>query len=171
MSDLKEIKSLLESEPDHPEQLDLLWSAYIDTKNIQFVRKIISVLDWSDCVRTCMETWLRDTERPEYLRYQQRTIDWLFPIDYGDKKINGPLDLDIHVALLARDGRLKFEDLPISLTEEEMIRLAMKSAALWSLLSMSQQDSRVASVCKKEAFCKGGAARVLLENAGLSEAN
>jgi len=171
MSNLKEIKSLLKSEPDHPEQLDLLWSAYAETENHQFVTKIISVLDWRDCVRERMETWLRGTERSEHLRYEQRTVEWLFPIDYGDKKINGPLDLDILVALLARDGRLRFEDLPISLTDEEMVRLSMKSAALWSLLSMSKQDSRVANVCKNEAVHDGGAARILLENAGMSEAD
>ena len=88
-----------------------------------------------------------------------------YPIDYGLRTIDGPVDLDLHVALLARNGKLRFDELPIPLTSQELVRLSMKSAALWSLLSMAQQHDIVALVCDQESKKPGGTARQHLGNA------
>lgn len=66
------------------------------------------------------------------------------------------------MALLAKNGKLKFAELPIEIPMEDLIRLSMKSAALWSLLSMSEQDSQVAEICERKAQIVGSAARSLL---------
>ena len=76
--------------------------------------------------------------------------------------IDGLVDLDLHVALLARSGNLKFDDLPVHLSSEELLRLAMKSAALWSLKSFAQRNQIVARLCHEESKKPGGAARLRL---------
>jgi hypothetical protein len=150
---------LLDSPLDHPRILDELWSAYIETKNIEFVQRIISVLDLSDRVRERLNTWLQQTTLREYSRYQQQLAKWSFPIDFTNRSVGGPVDMDLHVALLAKRGQLKFSELPVQIPMEDQIHLAMKSAALWSLLSMSREDPNVADICRRESRIVGGVAR------------
>jgi len=153
---------LLDADLNHPETLDQIWSAYMETKNVHFVMKIVSVLDWRDRVREHLEAWLQQTSSTEYFEYHQRLADWMFPIDYDNRTIEKPLDLDLHVALLAKNGQLKFDELPVQLSREVLICLSMKSAALWSLVSISKDDIQVSEICKREALKKGGVARTHL---------
>jgi hypothetical protein len=152
---------------ESPEILDCLWKEFIDSGDVASVLRIVSVLDWDDRVRSRLQSWLCEI-RPEmwakapYRDYQELLIRCYFPIDYNRQSIGGPLDLDLHVALLARDGRMKFAELPISLSPQEVVGLAMKSAALWSLLSMAKQHENVALVCEQESKKPGGAARLHL---------
>jgi len=155
-------KTLLDADLDHPEILDQLWSAYMETKNVHFVMKVVSVLDWPDRVRESLEAWLQQASSEEHLEYHQRLADWMFPIEYDNRTIEKPLDLDLHVALLAKNGQLKFDELPVQLPMEVLISLSMKSAALWSLLAISRDDAQVAEICKKESRKKGGVARTHL---------
>jgi hypothetical protein len=57
---------------------------------------------------------------------------------------------------------LKFAQLPFELTPKELVHLAMKSAALWSLKSMAKQDAIVAAICDQESGVSGGASRLHL---------
>lgn len=86
----------------------------------------------------------------------------MFPVDYEERSISGPLDLDLHVAILARNGKLKFNQLPYSSTQSEIVHLAMKSAALWSLLSLAEQSEVVASFCSEASKKFGEPARLHL---------
>jgi hypothetical protein len=152
---------------DDPEVLDRLWGEFIDTGDEAAVRRIVSVLDWDDLVRIRLQAWLSGI-RPEswstapHRDYQQLLVACCFPIDYDNRSVDGPVDLDIHVALLARSHKLKFADLPIPLSPKELVRLAMKSAALWSLLAMAKQHEVVAQICETESKRSGGAARLHL---------
>ena len=154
----------------HPEILDSLWAEFKKSGNVAAVLRIVSVLDWEDRVRNRLDSWLREI-RPEmwavapYRDYRQLLIRCYFPIDYDKRSIGGPLDLDLHVALLARKGKLKFAELPVSLSTQELVRLTIKSAALWSLLSMAQQNTVVALLCEQESKNSGGAARLHLGKA------
>jgi hypothetical protein len=162
--------SLLCTPVDNPEIIDRLWSEFNNTGNVAAVHRIVSILDWDDSIRDRLQSWLSEI-RPEmwstapYKDYQQLFIRCCFPIDYEQRSIDGPVDLDLHVALLARNGKLKFDELPITLTSQELVRLSMKSAALWSLLSMAQQHDIVALVCDQETKKPGGAARLHLGSA------
>jgi hypothetical protein len=97
--------------------------------------------------------------------YQRLLVQGGFPIDYDQGSIDAPLDLDLHVALLARKGQLEYDQLPVALTYKEVKRTAMKSAALWSLLSMAEQHEAVANFCEEESHKPGGAARLHLGSA------
>jgi hypothetical protein len=148
----------------HPAVLDLLWAEFGVSGDLTCVQRVVSVLDWEDGVRRRLQEWLDgagsvDWEQAPYCDYRQTFVRCVFPIKYDSRSIDGPVDLDLQVALLLRRGRLKVETLPIELTTEELLHLAMKSAALWSLRSFARTDAEVARLCAEEAIKPGGAAR------------
>jgi hypothetical protein len=160
---------LLAAPVDSPEALDRLWSHFSESGDAAAVRRIVSVLDGEDVVRERLQTWLAKTpnvnwEEAPYREYRQLLIRCSFPIDYEKRSITGPVDLDLLVALWARNGELKFDELPVQLSSEDVVHLAMKSAALWSLQSFAQQNQVVARLCNEESLKPGGAARPLLAN-------
>jgi len=161
--------SLLEMPIDSPESLDLLWAHFIATENEKVIARIASVLDWKDVTRQRLQTWLANVPSESWAeepnsQYREMFIRCYFPINYEEGTIDGPVDLDLHVALLAHNGQLKFNQLPVHLTQDELFHLAMKSAALWSLTSMAQQNQVVARLCIDESKIPGGAARLHLAN-------
>ncbi len=159
-----EITSLLSIPIDSAEKMDQLWCAYEETGNPEYVRRVISILDWDDKVRDLMEAWLQIVTPEEFERFLPKFVAWVFPMQPEYRTIDGPLDLDLQVALLAQDGKLKFEELPVKIPKPDLVRLAMKSAAIWSLISMSRQNPEVSKICQKESKIAGGAARLLLAN-------
>jgi hypothetical protein len=167
--DALEQDAMLTMPIDGPEVLDRLWSYFTKCGDTTAVHRIVSVLDWEDIVRARLQTWLAKT-RPEmwaeaaYRKYQQTLIRCSFPIDYEKRVVDGPVDLDLHVALLARSGELTFEELPVHLSPQDIMHLAMKSAALWSLRSVAERNPVVARLCHEESKKLGGAARVHLAN-------
>lgn len=161
----EERTSLLSMPIDSPEKMDQLWFAYEETGNPEYVRRVISILDWDDKVRVLMEAWFQTVTPEEFERFLPKFAAWMFPMQPEDRTIDGPLDLDLQVALLARDGKLKLEELPVEIPKSDLVRLSMKSAAIWSLASMSKQNPEVSKICQKESKIAGGAARLLLANA------
>ena len=153
--------NLLNSDLTEPAMLDQLWEAYINTKNTDFVLKIISVLDWEDNARKYLEAWVKNAPLSELTQYIQKLSDWFIPVNPINRTIDGPVDLDIHIALLALNEELNLNELPVQIPQEGLIKLTMKNAALWSL-SMSQQHPEVAEICNRESQVAGGASRIHL---------
>ena len=157
------------NEGSSPEVLDQLWQHFSVTGDVDVLHQIASVLDWKDIVRLRLQEWLETTspncwtEEP-YRSYRETFIRCVFPVNYEKRLVGGPVDLDLHVALAARNGDLKFIELPFQLTHHELVRLAMKSAAVWSLNSMARQNEVVATFCREASKKVGGAARPLLSN-------
>jgi len=164
-------KDLVNSPIDSPEIIDQLWLAYDKTKDKQFILKIISILDWEDRIRKQLETWFKEIDQEERIKYQVQLSNWMFPMNYNNLTIDEPVDIDLHVAILARNGHLKFNELPIQVPPENLVRAAMKSAATWSLLSMSEQDQYVALICSEESKIMGGAARMHLSKVKTNDNN
>lgn len=75
MSQKDKYQKLLDSALDHPQVLDQLWSAYIETNNTEFILKIVSVLDWEDRVRDHLDTWLQQTSLEVFSNYHQKFVD------------------------------------------------------------------------------------------------
>jgi hypothetical protein len=152
------------------EVLDHLWSYYSASGDERAVRRIASVLDWEDLTRVRLQAWLATTHPAVWIEepfraYRSLLLQWTIPIDYENRSIDGPVDLDLHIALLARSGQLEFEQLPVALAPQELLGAAMKSAALWSLRSFAERDPLVARICQEESHKSGGAARQLLVTA------
>lgn len=147
--------------------LDLLWAEFFVSGEAVPVLRIISVLDGEDLVRERLAHWLRMQisgfwGRRRIEKLKPMFVRCVFPIDYEHGSIEEGVDLDVHVAVNARSGNLKFSELPFELSQAECVRLAVKSAALWSLRANAAVHERVAEICAVEATRQGGCARQLL---------
>lgn len=153
--------------PPGPEELDLLWTEFFVTGDLASVRRLIGVLDEPDLVRERLTAWLQHigigpeggTEFMKYLPLLQRLA---IPVVFSESRIEGPVDLDLTVAVTARNGQLKFDELPFTLSQAELVRIAAKGAAIWSLRALAPHHERIAALCRDEAKEPGGAARALL---------
>jgi len=170
ISNRPELTNPLEITIAYPEDLDLLWAEFFVTGNKTALQHLVAVLDWKDVVREKLDKWLQN-DRPRFIGVEKRKETeaflhkCLYPIDFDKKIIDGPVDLDIHTALNALEGNLKFDQLPIELSDEDVIRLSMKSAVVWSFNSNADRNEIVARFCEVEAVRAGGAGRLLLAKA------
>jgi len=156
--------------PPAPDEMDLLWVEFFATGNLAPLLRIIGVLDEPDVVRAALTQWLLETGTGFFGKRKLATFAPVFarcgiPVRLESFDIDGPLDLDLSVALAARAGHLKFSELPVPLSQAEAIRIAAKSAAVWSLKANSEAHAPVARLCELEATKPGGAARLLLSRA------
>lgn len=148
--------------PPGPEELDLLWTEFFVTGDLAPVRRVLGVLDEPDLVRARLTAWLKVTDEETFRKYVPLFQRVAFPIVFEESRIEPFVDLDLSVALAARSGQLKFDELPFELAPSEVIRIAAKSAAVWSLRAIASQHKIIAKFCADEAMKPGGASRVLL---------
>jgi hypothetical protein len=153
--------------PPAPEEMDLLWVEFFVTGNLAPLLRIVAILDEPDVVRAKLTRWLRETGSGFFGKRKLRSFAPVFarcgiPVRLESLDIDGPLDVDLSVALAARAGQLKFVELPVPLSEAEAIRIVAKSAAIWSLKANAKAHPPVARLCELEATKPGGAARSLL---------
>jgi hypothetical protein len=156
--------------PPAPEEMDLLWVEFFVTGNLAPLLRIVAILDEPDVVRAKLTGWLRETGTGFFGKRKLATFVPVFarcgiPVQLESLDIGGPLDVDLSVALAARARQLKFVELPVPLTEAELIRIAAKSAAVWSLKVNAKAHALVARLCELEATKQGGAGRLLLAEA------
>jgi hypothetical protein len=153
--------------PPAPEEMDLLWVEFFTTGDLAPVLRIIGILDEPDVVRAKLSQWLRETGvgffgKRKVARFVPVFARCMIPVRPKSMDIDGPLDLDLSVALAAKARKLKFAELPVPLSEAEALRIAAKSAAVWSLKANAAAHPSVARLCELEATKQGGAARLLL---------
>ena len=135
--------------------------------NLAPVLRIVGVLDEPDLVRAKLAQWLREMGtgffgKRTLGRFAPVFARCMIPVRLEARAIDGPLDVDLSVALAARAGKLKFAELPVPLSGAELLRIAAKSAAVWSLRANAAVHVRVAELCEIEATKQGGAARAHL---------
>ncbi len=153
--------------PPVPEEMDLLWVEFFVTGSVEPVLRIVRILDEPDLTRTRLTQWLKDTGTGFFGKRKRAGYVPVFarcriPVLLEASDIDGPLDIDLSVALAARAGHLKFAELPIPLSPAEVVRIAAKSAAVWSLKANAATHPLVKELCSVEAKKPGGAARSLL---------
>ena len=130
--------------PPRIEDLDLLWVEFFITGSLAPVLRIIGVLDEPDVVRAKLSEWLKETGRGFFgkrtlARFLPVLARCAIPIRLQSLDIGGPLDVDLSVALTAKAGQLKFAELPVELSQAELLRIVAKSAAIWSLRATRQR--------------------------------
>jgi hypothetical protein len=153
--------------PPTPEEMDLLWVEFFVTGSTKPVLRLVRILDEPDLARARLTQWLKETGtgffgKRKLARFLPVFARCMIPVVVEARAIDGPLDVDLSIALAARAGRLKFAELPIPLSQSELVRIAAKSAAVWSLNANAVTHQPVKEVCAVEATRPGGAARVLL---------
>lgn len=153
--------------PPDPEEMDLLWVEFFTTGDLAPVLRIIGILDEPDVVRAKLSQWLRETSvgffgKRKVARFVPVFARCMIPVRLESMDIDGPLDVDLSVALAAKARKLKFAELPVPISEAEALRIAAKSAAIWSLRANAAGHPSVARLCALEATKQGGAARLHL---------
>lgn len=154
---------------DGPQSLDLLWAEFFVTGADAPLDAILRTLDGDDVVRGRLVAWLQ--ERSWFGGAKRRacvaelaSVGLELALDPPAIVTEG--DLDCRVFSLAERGIAIFRMLPFQLTEAELIRVATKASAVWSLRLNASSHARVAETCRREATTPGGPARRLLESAG-----
>jgi hypothetical protein len=164
-----------------PPDLDAHWAEFLLTGDPRPVVRLIDVLEWPDRVRARMEEWLAQPAR-WFGRSKPRIAERLarltpIVLDAASTAILTEGDLDC-AALL--DGlaqrphdsmKAVLEALPFRLDPPELLTVATKGSALWSLASNARQHPLVRETCRSEAGRRSGKARVLLERITLAAAS
>jgi hypothetical protein len=143
--------------------LDLLWGEFFVTGQAAPIERIFSILDSDDRVRQRLEVWLRET--PLFGRSRRRAAAAALTsagvvVDLERKVIVSTGDLDCLCCSIAEQRVPIFKILPFELTSAELIALAVKGTALWSLRLNARDHEKVAEVCRIEAQRPGGLARL-----------
>jgi hypothetical protein len=149
---------------ERPESLDLLWAEFFVTGQAEPVERIFTTLDGNDRVRERLTTWL--AERALFGGAKRRASAELLAaagivVDLERRTIVTAGDLDCLCFAIAEQRVPIFKMLPFELTPEEVMTLATKASALWSLRLNARDHDKVAEVCRVWAQRPGGPARRL----------
>ncbi len=145
------------TEPPH---LDMLWAEFLATGRVDAVMRLVGLLDGADRVRAHLEAWL--AERRWFGGGQRRARAAALAavgldVDLDARVIRTEGDLDLRVWRAAERSVPVFPVL--ALPEAEVMGLALKGTALWSLRLNARDHAAVAAVCRIEAERPGGAGR------------
>jgi len=156
-----------------PRDPDLHWAEFLLTGDHRPVVRLIDVLEWPDLLRERLVAWLHTPkkifERSRAAAAKRIADATGIRIDVEQRAILSSEDLDCALTL---DGLVKrnadslkaaFDSLPFRFEAEPLMRIALKSAALWSLASNAGQHALVNDVCAREAARRSGTTRRALE--------
>jgi len=159
---LRSLPDVLAIPVDRPEILDLLWAEFFATGRRSPLLRIVSALDARDVVRTKLEAWLAErswVNGPKRNEIASALAQVGLVVDLAQCTVVTAGDLDVLCFSIA-DQQIKiFPMLPFDLTEPEILHIAMKGSALWSLRLNASTHALVAEVCRAEAAKPGGLAR------------
>jgi len=149
---------------ERPENLDLLWGEFFVTGQAEPIERIFTTLDREDRVRQRLQHWLQQTSLfgGSKRRAAASTLASAgVVVDLERKAIVSTGDLDCMCFSIAEQRVPIFKMLPFELTHVEVMTLATKGAALWSLRLNARDHEKVAEVCRIESRRPGGPARLL----------
>lgn len=156
-----------------PHDLDHHWVEFFLTGAEAPVVRLIEVLEWPDLVRTRLEAWL--LEKPSLFDFSRKGVaEHLERVagircDLEARAVMTQGDLDCHCLQdgIRRRTREAIQQtltaLPFKLAPEELLRVAMKASALWSIGSNAQQHRKVLELCTREVGRRTGTTRQALE--------
>lgn len=144
---------------DKYDPLDFFWIDFFVTGDKEPVIKLIEILSWKDLLREKLNDWISAKQNPSEISKLERLLNMMeFNADLRNRKIGFVGDLDcLYSANLQDSGSAHERSKPgveirkiLNLTEEDLIYMATKGAAMWSLQSNAQQHARVLEICKEE---------------------
>ncbi len=156
----------LPTTPANPQDLDLCWGEFLVTGSLEVVKRIIAVLDGKDLVRSLIDESLL---APDAAAIRLTDAQWHSFHELGiligtseampHPHVGVPGDVD----LLIWWGLQKKHEASVllvrQLSQDHVLHLATKGAALWSLRSNAEQHPSVKGLCDAEAAVAGGAGR------------
>ncbi|MBZ0237727.1 MAG: hypothetical protein K8M05_35765 [Deltaproteobacteria bacterium] len=155
---------------ERPEILDMLWADFFVTGEAAPIERIFGVLDGEDRVRSRLEAWLRERSLlgGSKRRLTASTLASVgLVVDLDREVIVTDGDLDCLCFRIAEQRVPIFSMLPFELTGDDLMALATKGSAVWSLRLNASAHETVAEICRAEAQRPGGPGRRLaLEPSG-----
>ena len=140
--------------------LDILWAEFFVTGNKEPILKIIDTLGWPDRFKSRLLDW----SVKKHSNNEKRVLDRLLNqetrmnVDLDRMNIKDMTDLDcLFSAQLQfrqpdkkrRESIKKLRNI-LNITDEDILYMVVKGAALWSLQSNAQQHPKVLEYCKQE---------------------
>ena len=149
---------------ERPETLDLLWAEFFVTGEPAAVERIFTALDDVDHVRRRLDAWL--AEKALFGKAKRRETAAALAsaglvVDLERRVIVSAGDLDCLCFAIAEKRVPIFKLLPFELPPAELMRLATKASAVWSLRLNARDHERAAAIVAAQAQRAGGPARRL----------
>jgi len=155
--------------------LDVRWSEFLATGEARPVQEIIAVLCWEDRLRARIEAWLGERKAMDFVlgpaRRRAQLAEKLKPLgvtlDDDHLAVRSAVDLDCDTILrgvtVAPDKvKLLQQTLPAPLGQPELLYMATKTAALWSLASNAARHPPVLDACVDAQRRAAGPSRLSL---------
>lgn len=140
--------------------LDYLWAEFFATGNSVAITQIISVLSWKDVVREKLQNWLYNKHSKAEVRKLERLLvqEMGVEIDFENSLILSRDDLDCIYSNFANNsggpGQVSKSAVEIrkilGISDEELMPVVVKGAAMWSLIMNSEQHDKVYQICQSE---------------------
>jgi hypothetical protein len=159
----------LDKEVKDAGDLDFLWAEFMITGDEKAIQKIISVLDWQDRFRNKLSDYLKSpvaiSEKEEITNILDK--DFSLRCNTPAQAIVSSEDLDIFVSQQLRSQEDRIEGFQkvrkaLNLTEEDILYMAIKGSANWSLNSNAEQHKKVFEICDAEIAKHAGTAKIAL---------
>lgn len=157
------------------EDLDARWSEFFATGDLAPLREIVAVLAWKDWLREHVEGLLRQRTWTEVLfgkkrrtRLSERLAALGVRVDVERATVGNATDLDgviLRPDLSADGARVAAlqQALPRPLTAPELMVIAVKTSALWSLASNATSHPLVVDACLEALPGADGRVRLSLQ--------
>jgi hypothetical protein len=161
----------LPDEIQSPGEMDMCWSEFLVTGSTEPVEKVVAVLDREDLSREFVDSMLSSGDPPKLeLSDDERNELARYGIALGKKdgpwQIMSPGDIDILVWFGLKDQNPVFSRIVKEMTEDHLVHLANKGAALWSLKANANQHGTIRLLCEAQTKIEGGIGRQLIDPAG-----
>lgn len=140
--------------------LDFFWIEFFVTGDKEPIKKLIDVLSWEDKFKAKLMSWMQIAHTAEE---KNKLSDLLsnevkISVDFDKNKITHEGDLDcFYSALLQSYGwKGKRSNIEIQvrqilgLSDEDLLYMATKGAAMWALQANAKQHPKVLEYCKQE---------------------
>ena len=161
----------LPDEIQSPGEMDMCWSEFLVTGSTDPIEKVVAVLDRDDLSRKFVDSMLSSTDPPTLeLSDDERNELARYGIALGQKdgpwQIMSPGDIDILIWFGLKDKNPVFTRIAKEMPEADLVHLANKGAALWSLKANANQHGTIRLFCEAQAKIEGGIGRQLIDPAG-----
>lgn len=149
--------------------LDMFWTEFLITGDKKSVSHIIDTLGIHDRIRSKLEKYLSEApakEKKDFTSLLKNELGIYCDLSNNSIKINH--DLDMHIAMFlkyqSKDKPGVFREImnSLKLEDDDIMYLADKSSAQWSLESNSGQHEKVLQVCEKEVEIRKGKTKIAL---------
>ncbi len=153
------------------DQLDFFWIDFFLSGTKEPIVKLIDILSWKDRFREKLSAWMHAKHNShEESRLESFLMDMGYYTDLGTERINFEGDFDcLYSSYLQGSGFAHKRSKPgieirkiLNLTKDDLLYMATKGAAMWSLQSNAQQHAKVLEICRKELSSRNDKATIEL---------